>query len=90
MAGEIFHHHHRQFGVEVVDFHRVLRAVLVVFDQRLRLQAGAIQGQWPGFADAAHIRQRLLNNDAAYTLGIENFEHQIEVTVAHFLRLHQR
>ena len=90
MAGEIFHHHHRQFRVKVVDFHRVLRAVLVMLDQGLRLQASAIQRQRPGLADAAHIGQRLLNDDAAHARAVENFKDQVEVTVADFLRLHQR
>lgn len=45
MAGEIFHHHHRQFRVKVVDFHRALRAVPVVLDCGLRLQTGAVQRQ---------------------------------------------
>ena len=90
MAGEIFHHHHRQFRVKVVDFHRVLRAVLVMLDQGLRLQASAIQRQRPGLADAAHIGQRLLNDDAAHPRAIEYFKDQVEVAVADFLRLHQR
>ncbi|MNC67080.1 hypothetical protein D3C75_1175460 [compost metagenome] len=89
MAGEIFHHHHCQFGVEVVDFDRVLRAVLIVLDQGFCFEAGAIQRQRPGFAHAAHIGQRLLDDDAAYAFSIENFKHQIEVAVAHLLRLYQ-
>ncbi len=89
MAGEIFHHHHRQFRIKVVDFHGVLRAVLVMLDQGLRLEAGTIQRQRPGFADAAYVGQRLLNDDAADALSIENFKNQIEVAVAHFLRLYQ-
>ncbi len=90
MAGEIFHHHHRQLRVVMVDFHGVLRAVPVVLDQRLRLQARTVQRQRPGLADAAHIRECLLNDDTAHALGIVNFENQIKVTVAHFLRLYQR
>ena len=90
MAGEIFHHHHRQVRVKVVDFHRVLRAVLIVRDQRLRLQTGAVQRQRPGLPDAAHVRQRLLNDDAAHARAVENFKDQIEVAVAYLLRLYQR
>ena len=90
MAGEIFHHHHRQLRVKVVDFHGVLRAVLVVLDQGLRFKTGAVQRQRPGLADAAHVGQRLLNDDAAHARAVENFEYQIEVAVAYFLRLYQR
>lgn len=90
MAGEIFHHHHRQLRVEVVDFYGVLRAVLVVLDQRLRLKTGAVQRQRPGLPDAAHVGQRLLDDNAAHARAVENFEHQIEVAVAYLLRLHQR
>ena len=90
MAGEIFHHHHRQFRVKVVDFHRVLRAVLVMLDQGLRFKTGTIQRQRPGFADAAYIGQRLLNDDAAHARAVENFKDQVEVAVADFLRLYQR
>ena len=90
MAGEIFHHHYRQFRVKVVDFHGVLRAVPVMLDQGLRLQTGAIQRQRPGLADAAHVGQRLLDDDAAHARAVENFKHQIEVAVAYLLRLHQR
>ena len=90
MAGEILHHHHRQFRVKVVDFHGVLRAVLVMLDQGLRLQTGAVQRQRPGLADAAHVGQRLLNDDAAHARAVENFKYQIEVAVAYFLRLYQR
>ncbi len=46
MIGKIFHHHHRQLGVEVVDFHRV-RSVLVVRHQGLRLETSAVEGQRP-------------------------------------------
>ena len=90
MAGEIFHHHHRQFRIKVVDFHRVLRAVLVMLDQGLRFKTGAVQRQRPGFADAAYIGQRLLNDDAAHARAVENFKDQVEVAVADFLRLYQR
>ncbi|MNP78993.1 hypothetical protein D3C76_1767330 [compost metagenome] len=68
----------------------MLRAMLIVLDQGLRFKTGAIQRQRPGLADAAHIGQRLFDDDAAHALGIKNFKHQIEVAVAHFLRLHQR
>lgn len=90
MAGEIFHHHHRQFRIKVVDFHGVLRAVLVMLDQGLRFKTGTIQRQRRGFADAAYVGQRLLNDDAADARAVENFKNQIEVAVAHFLRLYQR
>ena len=73
----------------MVDFHRMLRAVLVMRHQRLRFKTSAIQRQRPGFADAAHVRQRLFDDDAAYACGIENLKHQIKVAVAHLLRLYQ-
>jgi|GEM_PF-4902131 len=89
MAGEIFHHHHRQFRVEVVDLHRVLRAVLIVLYQGLCFETGAVQRQRPGFPHTAHVGQRLFNDDAAYARAVENLKHQIKVAVAHLLRLHQ-
>lgn len=89
MVGEIFHHHHRQFRVKMVNFHGMLRAVLVMLYQRLRLETGAVQRQRPGLTDAANVWQRLFYDDAAHALSIENFEDQIEVAVAHFLRLYQ-
>jgi hypothetical protein len=52
-VGEIFHHHHRQLRDQSGGFYRVLRAVLIVLDQGLRFQTGAVEGQRPGFADAA-------------------------------------
>ncbi len=90
MAGEVFHHHYRQFRVKVVNFHGVLRAVPVVLDQRLRLKTGAVQRQRPGLPDAAHVGRSLLDDNAAHARAVENFEHQIEVAVAYLLRLHQR
>ena len=89
VIGEVFHHHYRQLGVEMHNLHRMLRAVLIVSHQGLRLKARAVQGQGPGFTHAAHVGQRLLDDDPAHALGIENFKYQVEVTIAHFLRGHQ-
>ena len=69
--------------------HRVLRAVLMVSHQGLRLKARAVKGQRPGLSYAAHVGQRLLNDNPAHALGIKNFKHQVEVAIAHFLRGHQ-
>ncbi len=64
----------------------MLRAVLEMLDQRLRLKTGTIERQGPGFAHAAHVGQRLFDDDAADALGVENFKHQIEIAVADLLR----
>ena len=89
VIGEIFHHHHRQLGIEMHNPHRVLRAVLMVSHQGLRLKARAVKGQRPGLSYAAHVGQRLLNDNPAHAPDIENFKHQVEVAVAHFLCGHQ-
>ena len=89
MIGKIFHNHHRQLGVEVVDFHRVLRSVLVVRHQGLRLETSAVEGQRPGFPYAANVGQGLLHDNAAHAVSIINLKDQVEVTVPHFLRGHQ-
>ena len=72
-----------------MDFYRVLRAVLIVGDQGLRFETGAVEGQRPGFADAAHVGQGLFDDRPADALAIEHFKHQIEVAIAHFLRADQ-
>ena len=89
VIGKVLHYHHRQSGIEMKNVYRMLRAVLIVGDQGLCFEARAVEGQWPGFADAAHVGQRLLNNNPAHALSIENFEHQIEIAVAYLLRRHQ-
>ncbi len=73
----------------MVDLHRMRRAVPIVLYQSLRLQPGAVQGQRPGFAHAAHVGQGLLDDDPAYALGVENFKHQIQVAVTDFMRANQ-
>ena len=41
--------------LDVYKRQRVLRAVLIVGDKGLRFETGAVEGQRPGFAEAAHV-----------------------------------
>ena len=88
VVGKIFHHHHRQLGIKVMDFYRVLRAVLIVGDRvcASRRARSRVSGR---FADAAHVGQGLFDDRPADALTIEHFKHQIEVAIAHFLRADQ-
>jgi hypothetical protein len=80
MRRKVFHHDHRLLAVEMENLRRQARGVAALFDERVVFEPRALERQWPGFADEAHIGQRLLDHEpAGRPLDDED---EIEVAVA--------
>ncbi|MNV83701.1 hypothetical protein D3C71_1775190 [compost metagenome] len=90
VVGKIFLHHHRQLGIMMQHFYRMSWAKTAVDQQSFRFDPCPIQGQWPGFAHAAYIRQRLFNDHPAHAIAIADLEHQVQIAVTNLVSAHQR
>ncbi|MNZ98571.1 hypothetical protein D3C78_1178600 [compost metagenome] len=90
VVGKIFLHHHRQFRIVMQHFYRMSWAKTAVDQQSFRFDPCPIQGQWPGFAHAAYIRQRLFNDHPANAVTIADLEHQVQIAVTNLVSAYQR
>lgn len=82
---DVAHPHQRQGPVEVVHLGGVLRAQAAVLPQRGGLEVGALPRHGPRIPHAAHVRERLLDDDGA-GLGLHDVD-EVEVAVADLLDL---
>ena len=62
---KVFHDDHRLLAVEMEYLRHQARRVTRLFDERVVLEPRSLERQRPGFADEAHIGQRLLDDETA-------------------------
>lgn len=80
MRRKVLHHDHRLLAIEVEDLRRQARGVAALLDERVVFEPRPLERQRPGFANEAHIGQRLLDHEpAGRPLDDED---EVEVAVA--------